>query len=264
MTQGARTARVAEEFREVLAEEIQKLKDPRVGFVTVTGVQVTADLRRAWVSYTVLGDDKQQRSTAAGLRSATPHLRQALGRQVRLRNLPELEFQVDQTLAQHQHIEEIIERLHREGRSDRRERSERPKVLGRAAEILSGADEVAIACHLNPDADALGSMLGLSNFLRARGKRRWARSRTSRSSCRGGSPSFPAGIISCLRRDSRRLRASWSRATALRSTGWVSSARRLRGPASWSGSTTIARTTVSAPSVSWIPMHRPRARWSSA
>ena len=68
------------------------------------------------MSYTVLGDDKQQPSTAAGgLRSATPHLRQALGKQVRLRNLPELEFQVDQTLAQHQHIEEIIERLHREG-----------------------------------------------------------------------------------------------------------------------------------------------------
>jgi ribosome-binding factor A len=118
VTQGARTDRVAEEFREVLAEEIQRLKDPRIGFVTVTGVQVTADLRRAWVSYTVLGDDKQQRSTAAGLRSATAHLRQALGRQVRLRHLPEIEFQVDQTLAQHQHIEEIIERLHREDQPD--------------------------------------------------------------------------------------------------------------------------------------------------
>jgi ribosome-binding factor A len=118
VTQGARTDRVAEEFREILAEEIQRLKDPRIGFVTVTGVQVTADLRRAWVSYTVLGDDKQQRSTAAGLRSATAHLRQALGRQVRLRHLPELEFQVDQTLAQHQHIEEIIERLHGKERPD--------------------------------------------------------------------------------------------------------------------------------------------------
>ena len=78
MTQGARTARVAEEFREVLAEEIQKLKDPRIGFVTVTGVQVTADLRRAWVSYTVLDDSSSDRRP--GLRSATPHLRQALGR----------------------------------------------------------------------------------------------------------------------------------------------------------------------------------------
>jgi len=109
---------VAEEFREILAEEIQRLKDPRIGFVTVTGVHVTADLRRAWVAYTVLGDEKQERATAAGLRSATPHLRQALGRQVRLRHLPELEFQLDQTLAQRQQIEEILERLHREEQPD--------------------------------------------------------------------------------------------------------------------------------------------------
>jgi ribosome-binding factor A len=118
MPQGARRARVAEEFREVLAEEIQRLKDPRIGFVTVTGVQVTADLRRAWVSYTVLGDDKQQRATAAGLRSATPHLRRELGRQVRLRTLPEIEFQLDQTIAQYEHIEELIARLHAEGSDD--------------------------------------------------------------------------------------------------------------------------------------------------
>ena len=118
MPQGARRARVAEEFREILAEEIQRLKDPRIGFVTVIGVQVTADLRRAWVSYTVLGDDKQQRATAAGLRSATAHLRRTLGRQVRLRKLPELEFQVDQTVAQHQRIEEIIDRLRRAEGSD--------------------------------------------------------------------------------------------------------------------------------------------------
>lgn len=118
MPQGARRARVAEEFREILAEEIQRLKDPRIGFVTVIGVQVTADLRRAWVSYSVLGDDKQQRATAAGLRSATAHLRRTLGQQVRLRKLPELEFQMDQTIAQHQRIEEIIDRLHRAEASD--------------------------------------------------------------------------------------------------------------------------------------------------
>ena len=109
---------MAEEFREVLAEEIQRLKDPRIGFVTVTGVQVTADLRRAWVSYTVLGDEKQQRATDAGLRSATPHLRRELGRQVRLRTLPEIEFQLDQTIAQHEHIEALIARLHADGSDD--------------------------------------------------------------------------------------------------------------------------------------------------
>ncbi len=118
MPDAKRVDRVGEEFREILAEEIQRLKDPRIGFVTVIGVQVTADLRRAWVSYSVLGDDKQQRATAAGLRSATAHLRRTLGRQVRLRKLPELEFQMDQTVAQHQRIEEIIERLHRAEGSD--------------------------------------------------------------------------------------------------------------------------------------------------
>jgi ribosome-binding factor A len=114
MPQGPRTERVAEEFREILAEEIQRLKDPRIGFVTVTGVSVSPDLRHAWISYTVLGDEKQERATAAGLRSATAHLRQELGRQVRLKTLPELEFRLDETIAAHERIDEIIERIHRE------------------------------------------------------------------------------------------------------------------------------------------------------
>jgi ribosome-binding factor A len=114
MTQGARTDRVAEEFREILAEEVQRLKDPRIGFVTVTGVEVTPDLRRATVYYTVLGDERQERATAAGLRSATAHLRQAIGQQVRLKTTPELEFLVDEAMVRSQRIEEIIERIHEE------------------------------------------------------------------------------------------------------------------------------------------------------
>ena len=110
MTQ--RTDRVAEEFREILAEELQRLKDPRIGFVTVTGVDVTPDLRRAVVFYTVLGDDKQERATAAGLRSATPHLRQVIGRQVRLKVTPELEFRVDESLVRARRIDELIDRIH--------------------------------------------------------------------------------------------------------------------------------------------------------
>ena len=117
MTQ--RTDRVAEEFREILAEELQRLKDPRIGFVTVTGVDVTPDLRRAVVFYTVLGDDKQERATAAGLRSATPHLRQVIGRQVRLKVTPELEFRVDESLVRARRIDELIELIHGwEDRSD--------------------------------------------------------------------------------------------------------------------------------------------------
>jgi ribosome-binding factor A len=109
MTQGARTERVGEEFREILAEEIQRLKDPRVGFVTVVGVRVSPDLRHARVSYTAMGDDRAKAGSRAALRSATPHLRAALGRQVRLKFLPELEFEEDDTFERAERIDALIE-----------------------------------------------------------------------------------------------------------------------------------------------------------
>ena len=112
MTEGTRPSRVQEEFREILAEEIPRLKDPRVGFVTVTGVKVTPDLRRAIVFYTALGDDRDRRATAAGLRSATAHLRQVIGHQVRMKTLPDLEFEEDETLQTAERIERLIQQLH--------------------------------------------------------------------------------------------------------------------------------------------------------
>ena len=111
MPQGPRIARVSEEFREILAEEIPKLKDPRIGFVTVTGVKVTADLRRAWVYYTAFGDDKERASTRAGLRSAVPRLRGVIGKQVRMKFLPELAFEEDATLEEAARIDRLIARL---------------------------------------------------------------------------------------------------------------------------------------------------------
>ena len=118
MTQGARTERVGEEFREVLAEEILKLKDPRIGFVTVIGVKVTSDLRRAWAFYSALGDDRERAATRAGLRSATPHLRAAIGKQVRLKFLPELEFEEDASIEHGERIDRLIARLHAEEPGD--------------------------------------------------------------------------------------------------------------------------------------------------
>jgi len=114
MPQGARTDRVGEEFREILAEEIQKLKDPRVGFVTVTGVKVSPDLRVAWVYYSVLGDRKAKAGTRAALKSAVPHLRRALGRQIHLKITPELRFEEDQTILTGERIDRIVEGLHHE------------------------------------------------------------------------------------------------------------------------------------------------------
>jgi ribosome-binding factor A len=108
---GARPERVAEEFREVLAEEIPRLKDPRVGFVTVTHVDVTPDLRRATVYYTVLGQDRDHRATRAGLQSARSHLRGVLGQQVRLKFTPELEFQEDVGLAQVERVTQLLKEI---------------------------------------------------------------------------------------------------------------------------------------------------------
>ena len=114
MTEGSRPSRVSEEFREILAEEIPRLKDPRVGFVTVTGVRVTPDLRRARVFYTSLGDDRARRATAAALRSARGHLRKVIGRQVRMKVLPDLDFEEDATIETADRIESLLRGLHRE------------------------------------------------------------------------------------------------------------------------------------------------------
>jgi ribosome-binding factor A len=106
--------RVQEEFREVLAEEIPRLKDPRIGFVTVTGVKVTPDLRRARIFYTVFGDERAKRATAAALRSARSHLRTEVGHQVRLKFTPELEFEEDEAGDRGARIEEILSRIYGE------------------------------------------------------------------------------------------------------------------------------------------------------
>jgi ribosome-binding factor A len=113
-SQGKRPSRVSEEFREILAEEIPKLKDPRVGFVTVTGVRVTPDLRHATVFYTTMGDDPERRGTAAALRSARGHLRQVIGHQVRLKVLPDLEFEQDETIENADRIEALLRQVHGE------------------------------------------------------------------------------------------------------------------------------------------------------
>lgn len=112
MPAGGRPSRVSEEFREILAEEIPRLKDPRIGFVTVTGVQVTPDLRIARVFYTTMGDDRARRATAAALASARGHLRQVIGHQVRMKVLPELRFEQDETSGAAERVEELLRELH--------------------------------------------------------------------------------------------------------------------------------------------------------
>lgn len=117
MPDGARTARVSEEIREILAEEVPRLKDPRVGFVTITAVDVTPDLRRALVFYTVLGEESERKATRAGLRSARARLRQVIAGQVRLKVVPDLEFRLDDGEEGARRVEELLQRI-QEGKDD--------------------------------------------------------------------------------------------------------------------------------------------------
>jgi ribosome-binding factor A len=105
-----RTLRVNEVVREALAEELAQLSDPRLELVTITGVDVSPDLRNAVVYYAQLGSHDPE--TADALRAAAPHLRGALGRDVRLKYLPRLDFREDPAIEAGQRMEEILRDLH--------------------------------------------------------------------------------------------------------------------------------------------------------
>lgn len=109
-----RTERVQKAAKEVLGRAIQDLKDPRVGFATVTAVRVSADLRSARVFVSVLGSPEEQVSTMAGLKSAAPHLRTVLGHEIRMKYVPELTFEHDTGAAEAAHLEELIQRIHQD------------------------------------------------------------------------------------------------------------------------------------------------------
>jgi ribosome-binding factor A len=107
-----RADRVGDQIRSELALLIaREVHDPGVGFLTLTRVKVTPDLQLARVFYTSLGDDKAQRETARALQRAAPFLRRQLGQRVRLRRVPELEFFYDESIAQNDRIEQILQDL---------------------------------------------------------------------------------------------------------------------------------------------------------
>lgn len=96
MAQGDRAAKVADRIKEVIAQRLEKgLRDPRVGFVTITDVRVTGDLQHASVFYTVYGSEEERAETAAGLKAATGMLRTEVGRNLNTRLTPSLEFIAD-------------------------------------------------------------------------------------------------------------------------------------------------------------------------
>jgi ribosome-binding factor A len=108
---GARALKLADRIAVIVAEMLERrIKDPRLGFVTVTEAKITGDLREATVFYTVLGSDQETAETAAALASATGLIRSEVGRQTGLRHTPSLSFVRDTLPQTSQHIEDLVAR----------------------------------------------------------------------------------------------------------------------------------------------------------
>jgi ribosome-binding factor A len=105
-----RSARVSDQMKQEIADILmRKIKDPRIGFVTVTDVDLSDDLKNAKVFISIYGGDKE--ATLKGLKSATAFIRSELGKRMRMRCIPELLFRFDSTVEQGAHIMELLREI---------------------------------------------------------------------------------------------------------------------------------------------------------
>ena len=139
---GERQGRLADRIRVILAERLDKgLRDPRLGFVTITEVRVTGDLQHASVFYTVLGTDEERASSAEALTAATGMLRKEVGKHLGVRLVPTLEFISDALPETADHISALL----------REARERDAEVAGLAAKAQYAGDEDP---YLKPREDA--------------------------------------------------------------------------------------------------------------
>ncbi len=133
MADPARAAKMADRIKVIVAKTLERgLKDPRLGFVTITDVKVTGDLQHASVFYTVYGTDEEREDTAAALKSATGMMRSEVGRNITSRLTPTLEFIADAIPENAKHIEELL--------AQARERDSETEALSKSAQYAGDAD----------------------------------------------------------------------------------------------------------------------------
>jgi ribosome-binding factor A len=106
-----RMRRVNESVRQVLSEAIGQLKDPRIGFVTVTGVETSADLRQARVFVSVLGTERKRTQTLAGLQAAHSVLQARIANELRMKRTPQLTFEYDPSVERGVRMTKLIDEL---------------------------------------------------------------------------------------------------------------------------------------------------------
>ena len=133
MADPARARKMADRIKEIVAKRLDKgLRDPRLGFVTITDVRVTGDLQHASIFYTVYGSEEERRDSALALQAATGMLRSEVGRNITARLTPSLEFIADAIPENAEHIEALL----REART----RDAETSVLAATAEYAGDAD----------------------------------------------------------------------------------------------------------------------------
>jgi ribosome-binding factor A len=106
-----RMRRVNESLRELLSEAVLELKDPRIGFVTITGVDTSPDLRNARVFVSVLGSERKREATLAGLSAAHGVLQARLARELRMKRTPQLAFEYDPSVERGVRMSKLIDEL---------------------------------------------------------------------------------------------------------------------------------------------------------
>ena len=122
----SRVEKVAQAIKREISNIIHdELKDPRIGFVTITGVDLTKDLRIAKIYYSVLGDVNEKDKTSAALKNAKGFMRRLLGQRLELRYAPEINFKEDRSIEYSLHIERELDKLkecHESKKSNRRDK----------------------------------------------------------------------------------------------------------------------------------------------
>jgi len=114
-----RSHRIADQIhKEISALLIKGLKDPRIGFVTITAVEVTSDLHSARIFFSAMGSESEIKNTEKGLQSSVPFLRRELAKRLRLRYTPELQFQWDNSLAYGNRIDTLLRQIKTEHTDD--------------------------------------------------------------------------------------------------------------------------------------------------
>ncbi|MBN2364813.1 MAG: 30S ribosome-binding factor RbfA [Calditrichaeota bacterium] len=122
-TESIRQRKIADEIKKKVSQIIdRKLKDPRKGFITITNVKISGDMRIASIYYSSLGDEEQRKDSKKALESAQNFIRSELAPYLKMRFVPELRFFYDDTLDYSQHIEDLIRQIHSDEDKNKNER----------------------------------------------------------------------------------------------------------------------------------------------